>query len=608
MSQAATTSGTGQPAGVPWRQVAALIWPWRGRLALIAGSVLLAAVLEVVPPLITQDLIDNHLTIGRRDGILPLALLFLGATIAVQGVNFVTNYVTAGASQAALHQLRVRLFAHLQALPLSYYDHTPLGDTISRCTADVETVETLFSTGVARVMGDLVRLVTAGIAMVAVSLPLALVATLVAPPLVVLTRAFQARARAAERDNRRAVGVLNAHLQEVFGGVEVVRAFSRAPAFVARFRHAAARALAAHNRSTAYVSLYPPLTNTMAAVAVSILLWAGASGVFASFQISLGTLTAFVLLFQRFFQPIVALGDEWQTVQRALAGLERIFQVLALPPEPPPTGPDLGQTTLLATAGASGAGAPLAELRAVVFGYLADCPVLHGVSLHVAPGEHVAIVGRTGAGKSSAMHLLAGLYAPWQGEVTVLGRDPRSLTDDARRRAIGAVPQSVQLFQGSVRDNLTWGAGGVAEANLCRAAEITGAAGFIATLPQGYDTVISSGGRGAGAQLSGGQRQLLSLTRALVWDPHVLLLDEATAAIDSASEIAFRAALRSFIAEGQRAVVTVAHRLATAAAADRVVVFHAGRIVEDGPPAELVRRGGRFAALLALEAAGWEWR
>jgi len=606
MSATTTSSRAGQPAGVPWRQVAAIIWPWRGRLAIIAGSVLLAAVLEVVPPLITQDLIDNYLTVRRSNGILPLALLFLGATIAVQGVNFVTNYVTAGASQAALHRLRVRLFAHLQALPLSYYDHTPLGDTISRCTADVETVDTLFSTGVARVMGDLVRLVTAGIAMVAVSLPLALVATLVAPPLVVLTRAFQARARAAERDNRRAVGVLNAHLQEVFGGVEVVRAFSRAPAFVARFRHAAARALAAHNRSTAYVSLYPPLTNTMAAVAVSILLWAGASGVFASFQISLGTLTAFVLLFQRFFQPIVALGDEWQTVQRALAGLERIFQVLALPPEPPPIAPVAASAFPLCSPGTSET--PLAELREVVFGYLADRPVLHGVSLRVAPGEHVAVVGRTGAGKSSAMHLLAGLYAPWQGEVTVLGRDPRTLTDDARRRAIGAVPQTVQLFQGSVRDNLTWGDGGVAEANLRRAAEITGAAGFIAALSQGYDTVISSGGRGAGAQLSGGQRQLLSLTRALVWDPRVLLLDEATAAIDGASEIAFRAALRSFIAEGNRAVVTVAHRLSTAAEADRVVVFHAGRIVEDGPPAELVRRGGRFAALLALEAAGWEWR
>jgi ATP-binding cassette subfamily B protein len=234
--------------------------------------------------------------------------------------------------------------------------------------------------------------------------------------------------------------------------------------------------------------------------------------------------------------------------------------------------------------------------------------VLHGVSLRVAPGEHVAVVGRTGAGKSSAMHLLAGLYAPWQGTVTVLGSDPRSLSDEARRRAIGAVPQIVQLFQGSVRDNLALGDGRVAEDNLRRAAEITGAAEFIAALPQGYDTVISSGGRGEGAQLSGGQRQLLSLTRALVWDPHVLLLDEATAAIDSASEIAFRAALRSFIAERDRAVVTVAHRLSTAAEADRVVVFHAGRIVEDGPPAELVHRRGRFAALLALEAAGWEWR
>ncbi|MCU0501327.1 MAG: ABC transporter ATP-binding protein/permease [Anaerolineae bacterium] len=608
MSVTVTPTGKGQPAAVPWRPVAALLWPWRGQLAIIVGSVLLAAILDVIPPLITRNLIDNYLTVGRTDGILLLALFYLGVTVALQGMNFVTNYFTARVSQAALHRLRVRLFAHLQTLPLNYYDRTPLGDTISRCTADVETVDTLFSTGVARVMGDLIRLVTAGIAMVAVSLPLALISILVVPPLVVLTRAFQVRARAAERDQRRAVGVLNAHLQEVFGGVEVVRAFSRAPMFVARFRRAVAHALVAYNRSTAFVSLYPPMTNTMLAVAISILLWAGASGVFASLQISLGTLTAFILLFQRFFQPIVALGDEWQVVQRALTGLERVFQVLTLPPEPQPELQDAAQALRFRSSGATSAAPPLAELRDVVFGYAEDRPVLHGVSLRLAPGEHVAIVGRTGAGKSSAMHLLAGLYTPWQGEVTVLGGDPRSLSGEARRRAIGAVPQIVQLFQGSVRDNLVLGDGQVTEDDLRRAAEITGVAEFIATLPRGYDTVISSSGRGEGAQLSGGQRQLLSLMRALVWDPRVLLLDEATAAIDSASDVAFRAALRSFIAERDRAVVTVAHRLSTAAEADRVVVLQAGRIIEEGSPAELVRRGGHFAALLALEAAGWEWR
>ncbi|MCL5027303.1 MAG: ABC transporter transmembrane domain-containing protein, partial [Chloroflexi bacterium] len=248
-------------------------------------------------------------------------------------------------------------------------------------------MDTLFSTGVASVLTDIVRLLTAAIAMLAVSLPLSLVSLIVVPPLTVLTRAFQARARDAERANRRAVGVLNAHLQEVFGGVEVVRAFHRESAFVARFRKALVQALRAYNRSTAYVSLYPPMTNTMAAIAVAILLWAATGSVLASFDISIGTLTAFVLLFQRFFQPIVALGDEWQTVQRALAGAERIFQVLAIEPEPSlvqgtPSGSaaEVSEMSAERVAPSPGVnGDATVELRDVVFGYLEGIPVLHGV-------------------------------------------------------------------------------------------------------------------------------------------------------------------------------------------------------------------------------------
>jgi ATP-binding cassette subfamily B protein len=437
----------------------------------------------------------------------------------------------------------------------------------------------------------------------------------------VLTRAFQARARDAERASRRAIGVLNAHLQEVFSGVEVIRAFRRESAFVARFRKAVAQALRAQNRSTLYVSLYPPLTNTLSAVAVCILLWAGLGSVFSSFDISIGTLTAFVLLFQRFFAPIVALGDEWQTVQRALAGAERIFQVLAMqtdrPLEPHVDSDHYAGAAAIPAAAAAGAaqsafdprlnGDAAAVLRGVVFGYLEDRPVLHGISLRLEPGEHVAVVGRTGAGKSSIMHLLAGLYAPWQGTVRVAGLDPRALPDSERRRVIGAVPQVVHLFQGTVRENLTLGDSSVPLDVVRRAAEITGAARFIEGLPDGYDTVLSSS-RGAGVQLSGGQRQLLALSRALVWDPWVLLLDEATSAIDSASETAFRSALRASISDRGRAVITVAHRLSSAREADRVVVLQNGRVVEDGPPEQLVARGGHYAALLALEAAGWEWR
>jgi ATP-binding cassette subfamily B multidrug efflux pump len=281
-------------------------------------------------------------------------------------------------------------------------------------------------------------------------------------------------------------------------------------------------------------------------------------------------------------------------VQAALTGLERIFQVLALPSEE--AAPERQrQRHSRCTAAIA--------IQEVVFGYLPNRPVLRRVSLEAQPGEHIVLVGRTGAGKSSIVHLLGGLYTPWSGTVRVSGIDPTALTDEERRRTLGVVLQVVQLFRGTVVDNLTLGDGAVSRAAVQRAAALTGADAFIQALPQGYDTPL-----GSGLQLSAGQRQLLALTRALVWDPAVLVLDEATAAIDSASEAAFRAALQAVVLGSGRTVLTVAHRLATAQEADRVLVLEAGQMVEAGTPDELIRRGGRFAALLELEAAGWEWQ
>jgi ATP-binding cassette subfamily B protein len=242
-------------------------------------------------------------------------------------------------------------------------------------------------------------------------------------------------------------------------------------------------------------------------------------------------------------------------------------------------------------------------MQEVFFGYLPNRPVLRGVSLAVRPGEHLVLVGRTGAGKSSVLHLLGGLYTPWSGTIRVCDGDPASLTDEQRRHAMGVVLQVVQLFRGTVLDNLTLGDGSVSREAIERATAIAGADTFIEALPQGYDTLL-----GSGTQLSAGQRQLLALARALVWDPAVLLLDEATAAVDSASEAVFQAALRTAVMGSGRAVLTVAHRLTTAQEADRVLVMEAGQIVETGPPEELIRRGGRFAALLELESAGWDWQ
>ena len=223
-------------------------------------------------------------------------------------------------------------------------------------------------------------------------------------------------------------------------------------------------------------------------------------------------------------------------------------------------------------------------------------------------GEHVALVGRTGAGKTSALHLMAGLYRPWAGRVLVAGQDPARLTEAERNRVLGVVPQVVMLFSGTVFDNLTLGDGSVSDDAVYEAATIAGADSFIRALPQGYRTLLSGGGSGHGAHLSAGQRQLVALARALVHRPAVLLLDEATAAIDTASDAAFRAALRERVLPRGSTVVTVAHRLTTAVDADRVIVLDKGRIVEDGAPAILIAHRGRFAALLELEAAGWDWR
>ena len=582
------------------RNLLSLLAQQRVRATLIGFLVLAAAAFELAPPLIVRTIVDRHLTVGNAEGVLALALLYLLAVAAMQAATFLYGYLAATGAQRMLCDLRTRLFAHLQRLPTSYFDRTPLGDVISRCTADVDTLDTVFTSGVAVLLANLVRLSTIVAAMVALSPMLSLVAALITAPLVLVTHVLQRRVREAERDNRAAVGLINTRLQEDLRSIEVIRVFGRETEFVAGFRRVLSRGLAAYNRATFYAALYPPTVAILSALAVTTLLGVGTQPAFDATSISLGTLTAFLLLLQRFFQPITALGEEWQTVQGAMAGAERIFGTLALGrhddcvPAPAPAGPARASWPVV--------------LDRVQFGYAPGQPVLRDLSLQVRPGEHVALVGRTGAGKTSALHLLAGLYRPWAGTVVVAGRDPAALGEAERSRILGVVPQVVQLFSGTVGDNLTLDDPSIAEDDVIDAATIAGADAFIRMLPDGYRTMLSGSGGGTGARLSAGQEQLLALARALVHRPTVLLLDEATAAVDNASDAAFRAALRERVLPRGCAVVTVAHRLTTALEADRVIVLDKGRIVEEGAPAALVASQGHFAALLDLETAGWEWR
>src|SRR5262249_21572410 len=297
----------------PLPHLLGLLRPWRARLTLVGVAVLAAAAFEVVPPLVIRTIVDAHLTVRQPDGLLFLAVLYLAAASAVQATTFVYNYLAAMITQGALSDVRVRLFAHGQRLPTSYFDRVPLGDIVSRCTAGLDTLDAVFSSSVAVLLANLVRLGTIAVAMVALSIPLSLMAALVVPPLALLTRFLQVRMREAERENRIAVGAINTRLQESLRSIEVIRAFQREPEFVLAFREVLRRGLIAYNRSTLFNAIYLPNTAAIAALAVAGLLWIGTREMFTVLGVSLGTLTAFLLLIQRFFQPLTALGEEWQS-------------------------------------------------------------------------------------------------------------------------------------------------------------------------------------------------------------------------------------------------------------------------------------------------------
>ena len=614
MSAAETRTGAkATPVSAPTAvgaQLLQLARPWSARLLLVAAAVLGAAALGLIPALIVRHVVDHNLTPHRTEGLAPAALLYLAASAVVAVLTAAYGYLAATVAQRSLAGLRTRLFSHLLQLPTGYHDRTPVGDSISRCTADIEAIDDLFSSAAATLLGQTAQLVTVAVTMLILSPTLTVAAALFLPPVALLTKYLRRRIRDAERDTRHTIGQLNSQLQEDLSGVEVIRAFGRQTTFTDRFRLTLTDWLRATNRSTRYNAFYAPGLALLSALATALLLFLSGHNAFDTIGVSLGTLTAFILLFAQFITSLINLGDEWQSVQAALAGVERVFSVLTLPTDnqvrPAPAIPPRSKDDRDDREDQDGAAA--LEVEHITFGYAPGAPVLHEVSVAVHPGEHVAVVGRTGAGKTTLLALLAGLYTPWTGHVHVAGQDPRTLDDAERRAVLGFVPQTVQLFSGTVLDNLTLGDPTIPAEKARGAATLAGADRFIRALPDGYNTVLSDSGRGTGVQLSAGQRQLLALARALVTAPVVLLLDEATAVIDGASDAAFRAALHEHVLTAGTAVLTVAHRLATAREADRVLVMAGGRIVEQGPPGELLTSGGRFATLIALEDAGWDWQ
>ncbi|MNX39678.1 putative ABC transporter ATP-binding protein [compost metagenome] len=547
-------------------------------LAGAAVLILLVAVCQALGPWLVSRAIDVN--VAHHDGRgLVVTLVFLAA---VYGIGATAQrkqiFVIGSIGQRVLAELRQRLFARFQSLPIGYFDQRPVGDLMGRVSNDVDALNQLLTQGLTQSIGAVFGLLGILVAMTVLNPLLALVC-LATLPLMALTIWVLARwARGAYREARQTTGAVMAGLQEEIGGVREAQAFNRAGESELRFRERNRANRDASIRAAVATSVFSPAVDVMSALTVVAVIGVGAWLVLKG-SLTLGLLAAFMLYIGQFFWPIQVVAQVSAQLQAALAGAERIYAILDEEPEAETGG--LSQTRA----------AGRLEYREVAFSYVPDRPVLNGVSFVAEPGQTIAIVGPTGAGKTSIANLLPRFYDVSAGEILVDGVDVRDVPRAALRSQIAVVSQEPFLFSGTVAENLAYGRPDATREDVLAMAKAVGAHDFIEALPQGYDTPL---GEGAG-RLGHGQRQLLAIARAMLADRPILLMDEATSHVDAATEAALQRALATAMA-GRTAIV-IAHRLSTIRHADQILVVADGRIVERGTHEALRAAGGRYAEL-----------
>lgn len=566
------------------------LWTYvRPHRRLVYASVLVLLAVsgaQLVQPYFIKLAIDNAIVDGDRSDLwLPVAG-FLLALVAELILRYGQLYLLEKTGQNVVLDLRHKVFSHLQSLSASFFDKNPVGRLMTRVTSDVEAVNEAFTSGLVLILADLVKLVGIVVILVWMDLPLALVTLAVIPAMLGMTELFRKRMRRAYREVRRQVARLNSNLQESVVGMRLIQLFRRERSAEKDFDEVNQAHRNAELSSVVYDSAFSAVAELMGSITLAAIVWAGGWRVLGD-AITFGTLVAFIEYANKFFRPVQELSQRYTVMQAAMASSERIFDLLDTPVDVATPGEP--KTLQERTRGEI-------VFENVTFGYDPDDPVLRDVSFRIAPGERVAIVGWTGAGKSTIIRLLARLYDVQGGRILVDGIDVRERDPRELRRTLGVVLQDHFLFVGSVASNISLDDPSVSDEDVRRAARLVTADAFVERLPEGFDTELLE----RGVNFSVGEKQLLSFARALAFDPPIVILDEATASVDPETEARIQRAL-STVLEGRTAII-IAHRLSTVRDADRILVLHKGRLVERGPHDELVKRDdGIYRALWELQ-------
>ncbi|MGO1543038.1 MAG: ABC transporter ATP-binding protein [Gulosibacter sp.] len=548
------------------------------QLATVLGPALIAWAVDTALPALVDG--DASLAIAVGIAYIVIALLRAGAT-------YLSIWLSAVAGQKVLFNLRRRIFRHTQRLSLGFHERYTSGRVISRQTNDTESLRELLEAGISVIVGAPLLMVFTSVAIISMDWVTGLLMLVMLVPGVFLTRWFQRRSSLAYRDIRTHSARLTVNFVETMGGMRAVQGFRREAVNDARFTRIGADYRDAVLVSIRVFGIYQPTLKFLGNVIVAVVLVVGGWRVLTG-HLDVGVLLGLVLYTRRFFQPIDMIAGFYNSLQSAVAALEKISALLA---EEPTIRESEHPIALPEEAALQGVGGEL-EFRQASFKYSAAGPtVMHPLELHIPGGQTVALVGQTGAGKSTVAKLLARFYDVTDGEITLDGVDLRSLSSQSLRDAVVMVTQESYLFSGTVAENIAIGRPNATREEIEEAARIIGADAFIRRLPDGYDTDVQT----RGGRLSAGQRQLVSFARAFLADPRVLILDEATSSLDQPSERAVQDGLTTLL--GDRTALIIAHRLATVMVADRVLVMHEGRVVEDGTPTELIEAGGRFSQL-----------